>query len=143
MALNPTVVATLNEQVKKLLDLWMRARLVFIKSFGNQPIGDDQENAYLELKSEIQRLYRASSEELTPGLKFDGDKMIETLKNAISMAQLRQQNVQERQKYFAIWHQIYIKLTRTLGALEVINAGYFPHEHRAMLKSTKTLSTKK
>jgi hypothetical protein len=137
MALTPHTVAELNENVKKLLDLWMRTRLVFIKAFGNQPIDDAQENAYLELKSEIQRLYRTISENITSGLMFDGDKMIETMKNAISMDQLRQQAAKERQSYLATWHQIYIRLTRTLGALEVINAGYYPHEHRSMLQSYK------
>jgi hypothetical protein len=143
MALTPQVVQDLTEQAKKLLDLWMRTRLVFIKSFGNQPVTDDQEKAYLELKSEIQRLFRSMSENLTPGLKFDGDKMIETLKNAISMEQLRQNTAPERQKYFATWHAIYIKLTRTLGALETINAGYFPSDHRAMLQSAGSGKKKK
>lgn len=136
--LTPPVVESLDEQVKNLLELWMRVRLVFVKSFGTQPIDEDQEREYLELKSELQRLYRAISENLTPGLQFDGDKMIETLKNAISMEQLRQQSAAERQKYFGIWHQIYIKLTRTVGALEVIKAGYYPREHRSLLKSTKS-----
>jgi hypothetical protein len=142
MPLTPPVVETLTEQAKRLLDLWMRTRLVFIKSFGNQPITDDQEKAYLELKSEIQRLHRSMSDELTPGLKFDGDKMIETLKNAISMEQLRQQSAQERQKYFSTWHALYIKLTRTLGALEIINAGYFPMEHRSLLQSAPSKKRK-
>lgn len=134
MALNPPVVAQMVEQTKSLLDLWMRVRLIFIKSFSTQPIGDDQEKAYLDLKGEIQRLYRVISEELTPGLNFEGDKMMDTLKNAISMEQMRTQSASERQKYFAIWHQIYIRITRTLGALEIIHAGYYPHEHRALIK---------
>lgn len=135
MALTPPVVAKLVEDAKKLLDLWMRTKLVFLKAFGNEPITEEQENAYLQLKSEIQRLYRSISEELTPGLKFEGDLMIESMKNAISMEHLRGSSPQDRQKYFSIWHQVYIRLTRTLGALDVIHAGYYPHEHRPLLQS--------
>jgi hypothetical protein len=137
MALTPLVVTELAEQAKNLLELWMKIRMVFVRAFGTQEITKEQEDEYLNLKGEVQSLYRAMSNQLTLGLKFDGDKMAEILKNATSMDLLRQQTAPERQKLFAIWHQIYVKLTRTLGALEIMNAGYFPHEHRALMASEK------
>jgi hypothetical protein len=137
MALNPQVVMELAEQAKNMLELWMKIRMVFVRAFGTQDITKEQEDEYLNLKGEIQSLHRAMSNQLTLGLQFDGDKMTETLKSATSMDFLRQQTAQERQKFFATWHQVYVKLTRTMGALEIMNAGYFPHEHRALVASEK------
>jgi hypothetical protein len=143
MALTPPVVATMHQNAKRLLDLWLRVRLVIIRAFGNAEIDDKQEAEFLELKSEIQRLYRVISDELTRGLLFDGDQMMDLLKNAINIEHLRAVSPKERQKTLSIWHNVYIKLTRTLGALEVIEAGYYPFEHRRLLAVTKTETVKK
>ena len=139
MALTPEIIDELDEDARKLLDLWMRTKLVFVRSFGTEAISNEQESAYLQLKSEISRIYRIMSDNLTPGLLFDGDVMQEVLKNAMSMAHLRNQNPKERQKFYAQWHRVYIKLTRTLGALEVMKAGYLPNEHRALLTKKANL----
>lgn len=135
MALNPQDVDILYEEVKKLLEMWMKTKLVFAKAYGEAEVSREQENAYLQLKSEISRIYRAISDKLTAGLKFDGDKMMEMLKNAMTMEHLHNQPPSERQVTMRLWHQIYIKMTRTLGALDVIKSGYYPNLHRARLKS--------
>ncbi|HOE96646.1 MAG TPA: hypothetical protein PLS90_01760 [Candidatus Sumerlaeota bacterium] len=133
MALNPQDVDEMHETTKKLLELWMRTKLVFLKAFSGEPITQEHENAYLQLKSEISRLYRVISDKLTPGLMFDGDKMLEMLKNAVTMEHLQRQSPAERSNLISAWHRIYIRMTRTLGALEVMQSGYYPHLHRALL----------
>jgi hypothetical protein len=135
MALTPKDVEELHESSKKLLGLWMQIKLVFLKSFGSGELTPGHEHAYLQLKSDISRINRAVSERLTAGLKFDSEKLMEMLKNAITMEHLRNQPSNEKQNIYAMWHRIYIKLTRTLGALEIMQAGYYPHVHRARLKS--------
>lgn len=134
MALTPKDIDELYDSIKKLLELWMRTKLVILKAFGDEEITREHENAFLQLKSEISRIYRAVSEKLSTGLKFDGDKMMEMLKNAMTMEHLHQQPPSERQVLYRIWHQIYIKVTRTLGALEVMKSGYYPNLHRERLK---------
>lgn len=135
MALTPLTVDELHEQAKKLLELWMKIKLVFLKAFAEGAITREQEANYLQLKSEISRIYRTVSEKITPGLKFDGEKMMEMLKNAMTMEHISQLPPAERQSINRLWHAIYIKLTRTLGALEVMKSGYYPNLHRARLKS--------
>jgi hypothetical protein len=135
MPLVPEEVDQLHDSIKKLLELWMRTKLAFQKAFGEGKITQEHENAYLQLKSEISRIYRGIGEKLPKGLLFDGDKMMEMLKNAMTMEHLQHQSPAERQIIFANWHRIYIKLTRTLGALEVMKSGYYPHLHRERLKS--------
>ena len=142
MALTPIDVDNLHDNVKKLLEYWMRAKLVFLKAFGKEAVVPEHESAYLQLKSEISRIYRLIADKLPTGLLFDGDKMIEMLKNAMTMEHLHQQPASERQSIYRLWHLVYIKLTRTLGALEVMKSGYYPHLHRGRLK-TQPLAGKK
>jgi hypothetical protein len=135
MALTPKDVDELHETMQKLLERWMKIRLVFQKTFSDAPIQNEHETAYLQIKSDVSRLYRSLTTKLPGGLKFDGDKMLEMLKNAMTMEHLSRQPQSERQVLFTRWHGIYIRMTRTLGALEVMKAGYYPHMHRKLLKS--------
>ena len=137
MPLSPPEVEELDDNAKKLLELWMNTKLAFITAFGNKELTREHETAYLNLKSDISRIYRVMSEKLPKGLLFEGEKMIEMLKNAMTMETLRQFPASERQNCYKIWHNVYIRLTRTLGSLDVMKAGYYPHLHRDLLKSKK------
>lgn len=144
MALTPQDVDQLNENVKKLLELWMRTKLVITRAFGNEKVTREHEAAFLQLKSEISRIYRGVSGKLPSGMKFEGEKMIELLKNAMTLEHLSNQPPTEKQAIFQRWHTVYIRMTRTFGALEVMKAGYYPAVHRGRLKSTtETKSSKK
>lgn len=138
MPLTPPEVDDLHEQIKKLLELWMRTKLVLLKAFGEDEITREQEAAYLQLKSEIARINRAISSKLPTGLLFDGDKMTEMLKNAMTMEHLQNQPPAERQNYYQTWHRVFIRLTRTLGALDLMKSGYYPHLHRDLMKAPET-----
>ncbi|MCE5230782.1 hypothetical protein LLG95_14490 [bacterium] len=142
MALTVDDVEHLHESIKKLLEAWMRIKLIFQKAFGEGPITPEHENAYLQLKSEVSRLYRMVSDRLPRGLAFEGDKMMEMLKNAMTMEHLSNQGAAERQNYYAGWHRIYLKITRALGALEVMKSGYYPHMHRDRLRSKEPVKKK-
>ncbi len=133
MPLIPSQVESFEEAVKKILEIWMRIKLVFLKAFSDAGVQSDQEKEYLRLKTELSRLYKKVSEELPGGLQFDGDKMMETLKSAMSMAHLKNLPATERRKILGTWHVCYLKLIRTLGALEVMGLGYYPHLHREIV----------
>lgn len=143
MALTPTDVDELHEQVKKLLEAWMKIKLVFAKAFAEGEITREHEAGYLQLKSDISRIYRVIADKLPPGLRFDGDKALEMLKNAMTMDHLHQLPQAERQNLYKTWHVIYMRLTRTLGALETMKMGYFPHLHRSKLQSRSAAGAKK
>lgn len=115
----------------------MRIKLAFQKAFGKGEITREQESAFLQLKSDLSRFYRTVADRLPKDLSFDGDQMIEILKNAISMQHLQNQAIAEKRTLFSNWHKIYVKMTRTFGALEVINDGYYPQLHREMVREQK------
>jgi hypothetical protein len=135
MPLTPQVVDQLSESAAKLMDLWMNTKLVFLKAFGEGEIAREHEAAYMQLKSEVSRIFRTMAAELPKGMAFDGEKMIDMLKNAMTMEHLHTLPPGERQALLANWHRIYIKLSRTCGALGVMKSGYFPHLHRDRMKS--------
>lgn len=143
MALTPKDVDELYENSKKLLEIWMKIKLVMIKAFGEDELTREHETGYLQLKSEVSRILRIIADKLPPGLRFDSDRALELLKNAMSMEHLQKMPPAERQATYKTWHAIYIRLTRSLGALETMKLGYFPHLHRAKLKSRHESGTTK
>lgn len=136
MPLTPDDVTFLHENLQNLLQMWMKIRKVFVVSFSGRPITSEQENTYLQLKTEISRVYRGTADRLSKGLHFDGDKMTELLKSAMTMEHLSGHEPDTQRKILASWFSIYIKMTRSLGALETIKTGYYPHQHRELLRIT-------
>lgn len=134
MALNPKEVEELHHLVKSLLETWMNIKLVIQKAFGKNPITKEHESAFLNLKSNLSRTYRLISDRLPKDLQFEGDQMIEMMKNATTMEHLHALPLSEKRNVFSKWHEIYVLMTRTFGALEVINEGYYPRLHRDLLK---------
>lgn len=149
MALTPPEVVELHQALKSLLEIWMRIKLAYQKAFGKGEITKEQESAFLQLKSDLSRHFRAVSNRLPKDLTFEGEDMMDMLKNAISMQHLQGQPTAEKRALFNRWHKIYIKMSRSFGAIEVINEGYYPSLHRDLLrdptkkKTIKTATPKK
>jgi hypothetical protein len=134
MALTPQDVPVVLHSMKNLLESWMRNKLAIQKAFGKGPITKEQENAFLKLKSDLSRLYRQVAEKLPDELQFDGQAMIEMMKNATTMQHMHGLPPGEKRNYFAQWHRLYVLMSRTYGALEVVNEGYYPQLHRDLMK---------
>lgn len=137
MALQSKEITDLYGSVKRLLEIWMRIKLAIQRSFGKEPISAEQEQAFLKLKSDLSRLYRKVGDKLPPELGFEGDEMIEMMKNATTMANVQQLPLTEKRNIFSKWHRIYVLMTRAFGAMEVMNEGYHPRLHRNLLKTKK------
>ena len=136
MGIGPAEVAELHGAVKNLLEIWMRIKLAIQKAFGKEELSKEHEAAFLKLKSDLSRFHRQISEKLAEEkLTFEGDEMIEMMKNATTMQYLHALPVAEKRNVFSKWHKIYVLMSRTFGALEVMNEGYFPKLHRDLLKT--------
>jgi len=134
MALNDQKqVLETQQSVKSVLDNWMRIKLAFQKAFSQGPITKEHETAFLKLKSELSRLNRQLGEKLPSNLGFNSAQMMELMKNATTLQSLHSLPPQERRQLLEQWHQIYILLNRSLGALEVVGDGYYPSLHRGKL----------
>lgn len=121
----------------------MRIKLAIQKAFSKGEITREQEHAFLQLKSDLSRLHRSVGERLPKDLQFEGSVMVEMLKNAISMQHLQNQPVTEKRNLFSLWHKVYVRLSRTYGALEVIHEGYYPSLHRDKLRDPAKKTTAK
>jgi hypothetical protein len=142
MALQAKEISDLYGSLKTLLEIWMRIKLAIQRAFTGEAPTADQEQAFLKLKSELSRLYRTVGEKLPPDLKFEGEAMIEMMKNATSMKNLQAVPVAEKRNMFSKWHRFYVLMTRSFGAMEVMNEGYHPRLHRERLKTKDNKSSK-
>jgi len=134
MVLTPKEVSETLPAIKGLLESWMKVKLVFQKAFSKGEITREQENAFLQLKSDISRAYRNIMQNVPKDLHFEGDQMMEMLKNAISMQHLQSMPWGDKRNLFSTWHKVYMRMTRTYGAFEVIEQGYYPSIHREILR---------
>lgn len=134
MALNPKEVEGLHGSTRKLLEIWMKTKLAIQRGFGKEAISKEHETAFLNLKSDMSRLYRSIGDRLPKDLQFEGDEMMDMMKNAMTLQQLQTLPIGEKKQMFAKWHKLYVLMTRTYGALEVLNDGYYPSLHRDLMK---------
>lgn len=133
MAQSISEIQELRASVKSLLEIWMRIKLAMQKAFGKDAITKDHENVFLKLKSDLSRTHRTVHERLPKGLQYDGDDMMEMMKNATSMGYLQTLPVTEKRNIFSKWHKVYVFMSRTFGALEVNGEGYLPSLHRDVM----------
>lgn len=134
MALDPNRVDELYEAVKEIAELWIRVKKVYLRAFASSSVTREQEAAFLQIKSDISRAWRSLKPGLPRGLDFSGDKMVDMLRDAMNMEHLTQMAEPEREKSMKIWHGVFILMERSMGAMEVMKKGYYPHLHRPLLK---------
>ncbi|MCX7765126.1 MAG: hypothetical protein N2246_00245 [Candidatus Sumerlaeia bacterium] len=130
---------TLND-LKRLYELWIQFRKYYLKSFTTDPISREEEQAFLEIKSEIAKYQRVLGEEVTENLYFASDKIIELLRKSISVSHLRSLPYVDKQLYYKLWHYVFIHLGRTVGAYQFFCEGYVPPKQASKGDSAMTIS---
>lgn len=135
MAFTPKEVKEFHFQVKSILESWMKLRLVLQKSFSQGPIAKEHENVFLKLKSDISRINRNLGEQLPRNLTYNSEEMMDLMKNAMTMQTLHSLPPHERTEVFDTWHRVYITMNRSLGALAMVDEGYYPKLHRKFLST--------
>ncbi|MCD6386666.1 hypothetical protein J7M23_12945 [Candidatus Sumerlaeota bacterium] len=129
--------------LKQFYELWLRFRKYYLKAFTTEPITREEEQEFLEIKSEIAKYQRVLSEEVHESLYFAGDKAIELLRKSISVAHLRTLPLVDKQLYYKLWHYIFIYLGRTLGAYQLFSEGFVPPKRSTTRDEGVTISTVK
>lgn len=130
---------TLND-LKQLYELWLKFRKYYLKAFTTEPITREEEQEFLEIKSEIARYQRVLSEEVHRSLYFAGDKAIELLRKSISVGHLRTLPQVDKQLYYKLWHYIFIYISRTLGAYQFFAEGFIPPKQTTPQEEAVTIS---
>ena len=97
----------------------------FLRSFSQDPVSHEEEDDFLEVKSNIARYQRVIQKKIQDALHYGADMMQEILRQSISISHLRTLPISDRQKLYRSWHTVWIYLTRTLGAFKFFEeAGY-------------------
>lgn len=109
------------QEARTLLGLWLRIREYILMAFQNDQIAREQEQAFLELKSETARGQRVVAGKMPEDLKFGSDKITDLLRQAISVAHLRGLPMADKRVLVGAWHYASVMLHRAVGALEYIN----------------------
>jgi len=130
------------KETRALLNHWMRIREYLLLAFQNDPITRDQEQVFLELKSDTARSQRVVSTKIPEDLKFGGDKITDFLRQAISVAHLRGLPMADKRGLVSVWHVASVMLHRAVGALEyVIETHTEVRQTRSGLRGIKAIKS--
>jgi hypothetical protein len=109
-----------------LLQLWLRAKAFLAKATTEEPITREEEQTFLETKSDISKMQRSIAQKLPPDVSFGADRMQEILRQSISISHLRNLPKTDKQSLASNWHYVFINLSRAMGALQLLAEGYTP-----------------
>ena len=120
------VIAANLEGFKKLLQLWVSFRKYFQRSFTSEPISRQEEQDFLELKSTLAKGHRALAQRSNELFNYGGDKILEILRQSISVGHLRALPVGDKRTLYTNWHTVFVYLSRTVGAYRFLAEGFVP-----------------
>jgi hypothetical protein len=122
----PTPEETALAEAENLLGLWLRTRQFFAKANTEDPITREEEQQFLEMKSEVTKVQRTVAPKIPADAGFGSEKMIELLRQSISIGHLRGLPRADRMGIMAQWHSVFIYMCRAVGALKFIAEGWQP-----------------
>ena len=120
------VIAANLEGFKNLLQLWVSFRKYFQRSFTSEPISRQEEQDFLELKSTLAKSYRALAQRSNELFYYGGDKILEILRQSISVGHLRALPIGDKRTLYTNWHTVFVYLSRTVGAYRFLAEGFVP-----------------
>lgn len=116
--------AALIDSAKQIGALWMEFRKCFQIACGNQPITSQNEQMFLQIKSDLSRTQRSLAQRLPAGFKYGSKRMTGIMAQSISIAALRELPVADKKGLYQEWHAAYIALENLRGVLSVMDEGY-------------------
>jgi hypothetical protein len=117
-------------EAQNLLQLWLRAKGFLAKATSEEPITRDDEQQFLETKSEISKAQRVMAQKIPADVSFGAERMQEILRQSISINHLRNLPKTDKNMLAANWHFVFINLSRAMGALQFLAEGYVAPERK-------------
>jgi hypothetical protein len=114
------------EGFKQLLQLWVSFRKYFQRSFTSEPLSRQEEQEFLELKSTIAKNHRVLAQRSNELFYYGGDRILEILRQSISVSHLRALPMGDKRNLYKSWHTVFVYLSRTVGAYRFISEGFIP-----------------
>jgi hypothetical protein len=104
--------------------LWMDFRKYLRKGLRNQEILPEDEQRFLEVKSELARLQRFLGQKLPEGLLYGSKNIAEVMTSSISIGTVHDLPSADKRGLYERWHECYVAIQRLLGTLDVLRDGY-------------------
>jgi hypothetical protein len=122
-----------------LMQLWLKTKVFLTKATTEDPITREEEQAFLESKSELSKYLRTLTSKLPEGISFGPEKMQELLRQSISIGHLRGLPRPDKQALVSQWHNVFVYLSSVTGAIQFLVEGYIPPQ-RSKSKGGSNLS---
>lgn len=131
---------------KELLGLWRTFHDFFVMGVKGESITPEKEAQFLEIKSRIAMLHDSFMDALTHDANI-GQEVLNIISRAITLKHLGKQSTADIKKMEIEWHESYLLLNETIGALEdkrselaKINKTQFRASKSAAVARQKTLT---
>lgn len=128
--------------VQNTMELWLSFKRFMGKAFSDAEVGTGDETDFLEVKSSLSKNLRTLAERIKLVGNIDyGEKNIrELLTKCVTVGHLRGLPKNDQKNLRKEWHGVFIKLSRTVGALKFLSEGYVPPAPAAKGKKKKGAS---
>ncbi len=113
-------------EAQNLLQLWVRLKAFLSKAESTDPISREEEQAFLEAKSEISRSQRTIMAKLPLGVSIAPERLQEIMRQSISISHVRVLPKTDRTTLMANWHHVFIYVSQAVGGFQLVAEGYSP-----------------
>lgn len=127
----PSPAEVAHTESQGLLQLWVKIRAFLLKAETQDPITREEEQGFLETKSELSRAVRSILSKLPAGVTIAADRLQDILRQSIAIGHLRGMPKADKSALITNWHYVFIHLSRAVGAFQMIAEGYVPPARQA------------
>ena len=118
-----------------VVDLWMDFRKSFRKALSGQEVERQDEQHFLQVKSDLARNQRALAQKLPEGLQYGSGDITELMGQSVSISNISDLPPVDKKNLYDRWHKVYIALQRMVGVLELLDQGYHIQFKKAKARS--------
>ncbi|MBN1867978.1 hypothetical protein JW916_11880 [Candidatus Sumerlaeota bacterium] len=104
--------------------LWLEFRKCLRRAFTPGEVPVEEEQKFLEIKSNLARLQRVLSQNLPEGFKYGSKRIAQIMSQAVSIGTVQDLPANDKMTLYNRWHDCYISLQNLVGILDVLNDGY-------------------
>lgn len=125
--------------VQSALEQWLSFKNYLVLGSTSNKISQEDENSFLEIKSNLSRSNRALGEKMKEAGRMDlGEKLLkELLTKCVSISNISSLPPPDKRQLMRDWHKVYIKMSRSIGALKMLSEGYVPEDATKKKKKKK------
>jgi hypothetical protein len=120
----PSKTDELVSAAENVVSLWVEFRKCFRRAFGSHEITSEEEQHFLEIKSNLSRLQRVLAQRLPEGFKHGSKGITELMAQCVSIASLRELPVNDKKGLYQEWHKAFISLQNLRGILDMMEEGH-------------------